>query len=243
MDGLDKPDSQSPEHAFKKRNAGAAMLHKFAQSLPGYFMLRRLALAPYWKRQMSEWEAAGRPTPMPMPVKHAALRMLAAEHGAKIFVETGTNIGDTVELMLPHFEKLYSIEVFEPLYNLCRRRFKNNPKVTLVKGDSATELAGVIAKLDKPALFWLDGHYSGPGTGKGGKDTPIYEELSLLFKTGRTDFTILIDDARCFGDPLFPAYPTIPALREFVESNSPHPLSFTVENDIIRLLPAHPQRF
>jgi len=193
-------------------------------------------LIPQWKQQILDWEAAGRPAPPPPPIKHNAL-LDTAKFGSKIFIETGTYMGDTLEAMLPHFEQLYSIEIYKPLYKLNRRRFNKNQKVTLVNGDSAEKLKDIVPFLDKPAIFWLDGHYSGQGTGKGIKDTPIYEELTIIFKMACTDFVILIDDARCFGNSRYPAYPTIPELRAFVEANSPRPLLFFVKNDIIHLIP------
>ena len=48
-------------------------------------------------------------------------------------------------------------------------------------------------------MFWLDGHYSGKGTAKGKKETPILEELKTIFDTNDLRYVILIDDARHFG--------------------------------------------
>ena len=200
-------------------------------------MLRHATGILLRKKQMTAWEAAGRPAPPPAPIKHEILRLYAKESGAKIFVETGSYMGDTIHAMLPFFEKIYSIEIFEPLHLLCRRRFKGSSKVMLIHGDSAKKLESIVSHLEKQTLFWLDGHYSGQGTGKGAKDTPILEELTHIFKNCRVDFTILIDDARCFGNLEYPVYPTIPVLRSFVEANSPCPMSFSIEDDIIRLVP------
>ena len=52
--------------------------------------------------------------------------------------------------------------------------------VELLHGDSGTELGNVMNKINQPALFWLDGHYSAGVTAKGDKDTPIYEELVCI---------------------------------------------------------------
>ena len=38
----------------------------------------------------------------------------------------------------------------------------------------------LVRQLDGPALFWLDGHYSGGDTAKGELDTPVSAELESI---------------------------------------------------------------
>jgi hypothetical protein len=83
--------------------------------------------------------------------------------------------------------------------------------------------------LVEPALFWLDGHYSGGVTARGESDTPIYAELVHVLGSSHKN-VIVIDDARCFGSGA--KYPTIEALTAFVR----RPIK--VENDAIILEPS-----
>ena len=54
-------------------------------------------------------------------------------------------------------------------------------------------------------LFWLDGHYSGEGTGGCDEVCPIIAELRLIAQSKRKDHCILIDDARLFiGEDGYP---------------------------------------
>jgi hypothetical protein len=91
-----------------------------------------------------------------------------------------------------------------------------------------------MKKLDQPALFWLDGHYSSGETAKGDKDTPIYEELKHILNFPGQGHVIVIDDARCFGNA--PDYPDIEELSGFVRSRWPE-VNIVVQDDSIRITP------
>ncbi|MGB3007361.1 MAG: hypothetical protein WBC06_12675, partial [Chitinophagaceae bacterium] len=105
--------------------------------------------------------------------------------------------------------------------------------IFLLNGDSGVKIAEVIAQLNEPALFWLDGHYSGGITAKADKDCPVPEELHAIFSSP-VNHIILIDDARLFnGTNDYPAFEQIQAIIK------QHKKDYTIENkdDIIRLLP------
>jgi len=190
------------------------------------------------KRQVREgvqWEASGRPVPPPHIVKQRVLTSHAQQYGLKVLVETGTYYGDMVEAMKAVFDRIYSIELSEALHESCCRRFSGVPHVTLLQGDSGTEIGKLMPLIDQPTLFWLDGHYSAGVTAQGEKDTPIWEELAHLFDAPDPGHVIVIDDARCFGHD--DGYPTIDELKAFVLSRRPH-LDITVEDDSIRITPS-----
>ncbi len=100
--------------------------------------------------------------------------------------ETGTYLGDMVEVQLHEFDKVISIELSQDLYDRARLRSRRNPNVQLHRGDGGKVwLHKVVPALKEPALFWLDGHYSHGITARGEKDCPIFEELDLrIFKNG-----------------------------------------------------------
>ncbi|MGH6990881.1 MAG: hypothetical protein ACREE3_13370, partial [Stellaceae bacterium] len=122
-------------------------------------------------------------------------------YGARIFVETGTFRGDTVARVLPRFDAIVSFEIFAPLAAAARHRFADAPKVRIIEGDSGALLDSALAGIDAPILFWLDAHYSGPGTGRGNEASPIAREMAVIHNTriaaGHPDM-VLIDDARVF---------------------------------------------
>ena len=96
-----------------------------------------------------------------------------------------------------------------------------------------------MERLQQPALFWLDGHYSAGDTARGEKDTPLYEELEQILRAPDLGHVIVIDDARCFGSD--PAYPTLPALTAYVRSRRPE-VEIAVADDSIRITPGRAGR-
>jgi hypothetical protein len=161
------------------------------------------------------------------------LRKLAKKYGLRVFVETGTHYGDTLAAMMPVFAKLYSIELSADLHAKCVRRFEGYPNVEVIQGDSGIELGKLLKKITEPALFWLDGHYSGGETARGTTDTPVVEELRHVLSAGRRH-VILVDDARCFGKE--PGYPSLPDLTAFVKSLRSD-VDVAVECDAVRITP------
>lgn len=169
--------------------------------------------------------------PPPTFLKHEVLRGYAKTFGIKTFVETGTYKGSTIFALRDCFDTLYSVELSEILYKKALQRFKNDPKVHLFQGDSGEKLAEIVKLLDAPALFWLDGHYSGGETAKGDKETPIRKELKTIFDS-HFPHVVIIDDAREFlGTHDYPE------LSEIASLAREHNYSFLVENDSIRLAP------
>jgi len=148
-------------------------------------------------------------------------------------IETGTYSGQMVEAMRQHFSRVVSIELGEEWYRRAAKRFAACPTVEIVHGDSAMMLPGILAGLHEPALFWLDGHYSGGTTARGEIDTPIVRELEHILGHSVKGHVVLIDDARDFtgsGD-----YPTVDAVERTVRHAWPR-ASFGVAEDIIRIV-------
>lgn len=185
-------------------------------------------------RDYLAWKQRGEAGPPPHFIKQLLLRQLATRFGLRTLVETGTFLGDTVAAMRPHFDRIVSIELSAELARRARERFAQDPQVTILEGDSGALLPGVLTGLDRPALFWLDGHYSGGITAQAAVDTPVLEELAAIFAHPIDTHVVLIDDARCFDGTS--GYPTIDALRTLVASHRPG-WSFEVRRDCIRLLP------
>jgi hypothetical protein len=112
-------------------------------------------------------------------------------------------------------------------------RFRGDDRVAVVEGDSGSVLPGVLDGLHGPALFWLDGHWSGGETARGDLDTPVRAEIEAVLRH-RSDHVLLIDDARCFDGT--GGYPALGELIELVTELSPR-ARVAVKDDIVRVLP------
>jgi hypothetical protein len=158
-----------------------------------------------------------------------AVTVIAYGQSTPTLIETGTYKGATVAACLGHFERIYTIELDPMLYEAARTRFANQPSVTVIRGDSSTELVRLAGLVHEPALFWLDAHYSYGETAKGPHDPPLPWELRAILERGLPD-VILIDDARHMG--VLPDYPSVDEIRQLVGGRA---AGFEVENDIIRI--------
>lgn len=178
------------------------------------------------------WRLRGRPVPPPEEFKRRVIRRVVKESGARTFVETGTWQGDTVAKIAPFVTRAITIELDQSLFEAARERFAGDSTVEVIHGDSGDVIGQVLPGLESPAVFWLDGHYSGPGTGLGVLETPIVAELRQVLAGADRRDVILIDDARLFGNA--PDYPTIDEVRTQVLEAWPD-AAFAVEDDIMRV--------
>jgi hypothetical protein len=131
-----------------------------------------------------------------MPVNSEVLK----RYPNKYFVETGTNLGDGIYAALDAgFDKIISIEIHEPSYQFAKDRLKHLSQVIIVKGDTSKDLWSYISEINEPITFWLDAHWSGPGTGQGDNVNPIMQEISQIRDHHIKTHKILIDDRRLMG--------------------------------------------
>jgi len=179
------------------------------------------------------WELAGRPLPPPDVLKQRNVRRAAKANGLRILVETGTFSGQMVEAMRKHFDHIYSIELSREYHEAAKKRFAAFPHIELLLGDSGVVLQSVVEGLERPALFWFDGHYSGGITARGSKDTPIVEELGCVYSS-HLKHVVIIDDARLFGAD--PGYPTLAEIRDYVLARN-RDVTINVVDDAIRITP------
>jgi hypothetical protein len=165
------------------------------------------------------------------PEKRAEIKKWQRITGCRLFVETGTFRGDTTLAMADVFDRCWTIEIDRVLYERAIERFAGRDNITAIHGDSETRMAGILNEIASPTIFWLDGHYSGGSTGRGVRDSPILNELKLIFEHPIKEHVILIDDARQFLG--IDGYPTIKELQRFVRAHSPYRVRVT--DDIIKL--------
>jgi hypothetical protein len=138
------------------------------------------------------------------PADHAKRRQLLRlfrDRKHAVLVESGTYLGGTIAFMLPHAQRIISVEIEPSLYEAARLRFAGEPKVELHLGDAGILIPEVVASLEEPAFIWLDGHFTGGvNTVRGDEVEPapaILESLGRLELPPGT--TIVVDDLRLFG--------------------------------------------
>lgn len=178
------------------------------------------------------WQRSGRTTPPPPLYKQRTVKEYAEHFRISRFIETGTYMGDMVEAVRSRFQRITSIEIDDRLYQRARERFQKYRHITILHGDSANVLPTVLEQLDKPCLFWLDGHYSGGITGMGADVSPVLQEVQHILAHRIPEHVILIDDARLFRHE--EGYPSLEELREIVESSGKQ-WRFNIKEDIIRI--------
>lgn len=144
------------------------------------------------------WNLRGKPAPPPHIVKQRAIKGYGKRFDLRVFVETGTYLGEMVEAVRTNFSEVYSIELSPDLAANARRKFGADPRVCIVEGDSGEALASILEKISEPALFWLDGHFSGGITAQGSEDYPVLRELEHIRRHTVKNHVVLIDDARLF---------------------------------------------
>ena len=118
---------------------------------------------------------------------------LRDKYQLKYFIETGTLYASTTEWASNHFEKVWTIDIWEPYYQKALRL--NKPNVMPVLGDSRVKLPQVLAEVPEQALIWLDAHWN--GTRGRDYDCPILVEIREL-KRCPIKHIVMIDDASLF---------------------------------------------
>jgi hypothetical protein len=130
--------------------------------------------------------------------KRGMLKRLQKRYGCTYFVETGTFQAKTPLALRHMFKHIYTIELDPNLFSRAKTKLSPFENVSCMQGDSKDLMAFIVQKLDAPAIFWLDGHYSGAGTAKGAIAAPILQELDAIGKSSCKEHIIVIDDSSDF---------------------------------------------
>ena len=122
------------------------------------------------------------------------------------FIETGCGSGHGIDAALgAGFKEVYSIELYRNKYQPVRERFASDLRVSVMLGNSAGILTGLLPALSCGIVFWLDAHYDFAVRGEGNhlEDVqPIMGELEAIRRYSRfNQHVILIDDRPDFVTP------------------------------------------
>ena len=180
------------------------------------------------------WRLKGSPLPPPHEVKQRHLLTLRNKWPADTLIETGTYRGKMVFAMRPYFPQVYSIELAPELASKAQKVFEKVPTVHIVHGDSGTMLPRIVETLKGPAIFWLDGHYSGGETAQSSEHSPLRAELGCIFSSPVKGHVIAIDDAHLFNGK--DGYPSHEELQHMV-SDMAAEYDIEFRNNIVTLTP------
>lgn len=183
---------------------------------------------------IKSWSENGCLIPPPPAFKQFVVKSYAKTYKTKILIETGTFLGEMVFACKDNFGHIYSVELDNKLAHTAKLKFSSFSNICIIEGDSSVELPAILEKIMEPALFWLDGHYSGGFTARGKINTPVLQEFTHIIRHHIKQHVILIDDARCFNGT--EDYPSLEELSHIVRSKLPQSV-FEVRDDIIRITP------
>lgn len=183
------------------------------------------------RRKLVSWYLNGKPSPPPHLYKQKVVKEYQKRFDLAVLIETGTFLGEMVDAVKRTFSEIYSIELSESLAEKAAKHFSRYDHIHIVQGDSSVKLPDILPKIDKPCLFWLDGHFSGGITAQGEVDYPIINELAHIRNRLKAGSVILIDDARLFTGK--DGVPSIQEIERGLREINPG-YQIELENDIIR---------
>lgn len=164
--------------------------------------------------------------------KRGLLKRIQRIYNYKYFVETGTCLGETPAKLSGLFERIWTIELSEELFQRAKINLSKYKNVTCLHGNSGQILSDVVRNLDAPTLFWLDGHFSGGVTASG--ENPIIEELNVIKSSSINNHVIVIDDMSDFS--LFEKNAPLSAVVYAIENINPN-YKFYSDYDMLFALP------
>lgn len=181
--------------------------------------------------EVAAWEKRQFSAPSPHFIKQTVLLRNGLPDCT--WVETGTYLGDTTNVLSKVAKMVYSIEPEPSLFAAARNKFATTANVEIINGISEAVFPGLLPKLSGDICFWLDGHYSAGVTYQGPQDTPIADELAIVAQNlgnfGKT--VVMVDDIRCF-DPSIPEYANYPTLDFLVDWARANHCKWHIEQDI-----------
>lgn len=154
-----------------------------------------------------------------------------ADYPNEYFVETGTFHGDGIARALKDgFKYVISLDIDAHYAETARTHFKDYDNVKIYCGDSATQLWPLIALIDKPITFWLDGHNMYPTPDA--KNCPLLEELDQIKNHPIKTHTIIIDDMHCLNTLYFDYLSRETLIRKILQINPNYKITYMVGGDL-----------
>jgi hypothetical protein len=158
------------------------------------------------------------------------IRALANRTKSRVFIETGTFLGNTAMRCSGDFEKVITIELDSKLFQQAKAYLARRRNVICLEGDALNILPSVLEQAEVgDALVFLDGHFSGGVTAHGELAEPACEEIEVLAKHRDKINAVVVDDFRCFGRDR--GWPKRSTLLETIEDSFGDDFDYTVHLD------------
>lgn len=164
-------------------------------------------------------------------------RWLKEKMNLTTVVEGGTYQGGTAKKLSKEFQKVYTIEKSDLMFEKAKENIGSIRNITQLRGDTREHLPSLASQNDN-ILFWLDAHWSGGDTYGEQDECPLLQELEIIFSSPMKNYAILIDDARLFlAPPQLPHkvenWPTIKQVGNAIPLN----FDIIVHEDVIYVVP------
>lgn len=174
----------------------------------------------------------------------ALMACMKQEFGALNFVETGTHLGKTTLWASARFDRVYTIEGSREFYERTSQKLAQVKNIEFFLGSSREQLGAIVAKLDAPAVFWLDAHWMGDSATYDQDECPVLGEIEII-NSSQLDHFIFIDDARLFLSPppkplSIEGWPAIAAVFQALERRDRYVVVF---DDAIVAVPRRAEEF
>lgn len=215
---------------FRFKGRGSFMITT-KQTLKSFFRNYPLCRPISRINQYRDWSVRGFGPPSPQFIKHACLLRNGIPKAP--WVETGTYLGHTTELLARNSTQVYSIEPEPTLFLNAKKHFSAFSNVEVINGLSEEIFPILLPRISGDVNFWLDGHFSGGITFKGKKDTPVIDELNSINENldHFNRVCVLIDDIR-YCDPQSPDHSDYPTIDFLVDWARRSKLIWHIEHDI-----------
>ncbi|UUT40525.1 hypothetical protein [carnivorous sponge associated iridovirus] len=100
-------------------------------------------------------------------------------------------------MVSPHFKKVCTIEIFEPLYQESLASFKNYDNIKALFGDSVLVLPTLYEDYKDGAVFYMDAHVSGWDSAHNPEHpVPLLKEINVINKKPIGPSLFIVDDLR-----------------------------------------------
>jgi len=118
-----------------------------------------------------------------------------------VYIETGLWKGNSLAIAAEVFDECHGIELAPHWAEHNRRRFQDEPGITIHEGDSAVLLPEILDSLEfKDVVIMLDAHFCKTDPPIAKSKFPLWTELAQIEQRPTGDI-VIVDDVHTFNRP------------------------------------------